>query len=83
MRMTTHRHKTHFEMCNCWSSRPGRKLQTCRMMISTMMTVLAMMMMVTVTMMMMMTVATMMMMGTVTLMMMLVTMMMKTVVRAI
>ena len=82
MQMTTHRHKTHFEMCNCWSSRPGRKLQTCGMMKSTMMTV-AMMMMVTVTMMMMMTVATMMMMGTVTLMMMLVTMMMKTVVRAI
>ena len=30
MQMRTHRHKTHFEMCNCWSLRPGRKLQTCR-----------------------------------------------------
>ena len=75
MQMNTHRHKTHFEMCNCWSSRPGRKLQTCGMMISTMMTVVTMLMMVTV--------VTMMMMVTVTLMMMLVTMMMKTVVRSI
>ena len=28
--MKTHMHKTHFEMCNCWSSRLGRKPQTLR-----------------------------------------------------